>query len=173
MFHSHSSGCPKELLAQTRMIFANLPPKSRKIKGTATLRGFFASPPVIQSCPFFNISTFQPFNFSTTPKARAPRVSRCLPPRLLLDVPLHLTTREPKKSHAETRRPRRGLGGGGGEKVLFPTLALVCCIGACCGGVAGGLHPNHSTMHCHPWLRGVRANDDVRRGGAGSEIQIR
>ena len=47
-------------------------------------------------------STFQLFNLSTAPKARAPRVSRCLPPRLLLDVPLQqkhpLTQRLPMNS---------------------------------------------------------------------------
>jgi hypothetical protein len=42
-------------------------------------------------------STFQPFNFSTAPKARAPRVSRCLPPRLLLDGNL-------KQEHTPTQR---------------------------------------------------------------------
>ena len=42
-------------------------------------------------------STFQPFNFSTAPKARAPRDSRCLPPRLLLDGNL-------KQEHPITQR---------------------------------------------------------------------
>ena len=48
-------------------------------------RGLARARPQITPSNRGHCSTFQPFNFSTAPKARAPRVTRCITPRLLLD----------------------------------------------------------------------------------------